>query len=192
MLAGTTAAALGLLAFFAYGGGFPNTDASWTLVWGRELLHLETPAFDSGPTPHPLDNALGVLAAAAHPASETVLLVAGYLVVEAPRLIDRREQVVDRDTRRTAAHHALGSSLPCAPLVVPNDRLVPVAASWLDVPVGEVLDGRDGVPPGSYLWGTEAAMRNLLVIEGRPGDAAPAPEAPVVRRSGGWTLMASC
>ena len=83
VLAAAAAAALGLLAFLAYGGGFPNMDASWTLVWGRELLHLESPTFDPGSTPHPLSNALGVLAAALHPASETVLLVVGYAAVGA-------------------------------------------------------------------------------------------------------------
>ena len=74
-------AAIGAVAFVAYGGGFPNTDASWTLVWGRELLHLQTPSFAEGATPHPLTNVLGVIAAALHPASETVLQVAGYAAV---------------------------------------------------------------------------------------------------------------
>jgi hypothetical protein len=77
------AVAVGAVAFLAYGRGFPNTDASWTLVWGRELLRLDAPSFAAGATPHPLPNLLGVVAAAVHPASETVLLVAGYLAVGA-------------------------------------------------------------------------------------------------------------
>jgi hypothetical protein len=35
-------------------------------------------------------------------------------------------------------------------------------------------------------------MENLVVIAGRAGGAAPSPSAPVVRRAGGWTLMAGC
>jgi hypothetical protein len=431
--------------FVAYGGGFPNTDASWTLVWGRELLHLEAPTYAGGPTPHPLTNLLGVLAAALQPASETVLLVTGYAAVgalivgtfvigerlfgaaagvvaaalvasrdtvlfygalayvdvifaalvvwaialeagrpklgapvlvllavaglarpeawllagaywlyarpadrgqalrwaalvaaapvlwaladtaitgdplfsfrstrdatadtgrptglsglltegprivarvarpdvclvallglavahragklkllggaivttgvataipvlvgtplndrylittvallcvaaaaplwlltrsptrpwrlaaaaaallllagaaaHAPRLLDRRAELIDRDSRRTAAHDVLEPGLPCLPLVVPNDRLQPVAAGWLDLPLEQVRDGQDGIPPGTYLWGTDAAMHNLLVIEGRPGDVAPAPQAPTIREHQGWTLSASC
>ena len=441
------AAVLGVVAYFAYGGGFPNKDASWTLVWGRELLHLDLPTFAAdSPTPHPLSNALGVVAAALHPVSEGVLLAVGYAAVgallvgtyvlgrrlfgvaagvlavvllasrdtllfygalayvdvifaalviwaialeaagprrglpvlavlavaglarpeawlisgaywlyarpddrreaakwaalvvappliwafadllatgeplfsftetresapdtgrptglsgllaegpriiartarpdvclaaiaglvvahrlghlkllagalvitavataipvvagtplndryvistmallcvsaaaplalivhrgessawriaaaacmlvllvgavdQAPRVIERRDDVVDRDTRRTAAHDALGPDVPCYPLVVPNERLVAVAASWLDVPLDQVLDGHGAAPPGSYLWGTDAAMKNLLVVEGRAGTAAAAPSAPIVRRRDGWTLMARC
>ena len=77
------AVAVGAAAFLAYGAGFPNTDASWTLVWGRELLHLDAPSFAEGATPHPLTNLLGVIAAAVHPASETLLLVVGYMAVGA-------------------------------------------------------------------------------------------------------------
>jgi hypothetical protein len=40
--------------------------------------------------------------------------------------------------------------------------------------------------------GTEAAMKNLRVIEGRSGGVAPEPSAPVVRRRRGWTLTARC
>ena len=430
---------MGVAAFLAYGGGFPNSDASWTLVWGRELLDLDAPSFAAGATPHPLTNLLGVVAAAVHPASETLLLVVGYLAIgalvmavfalgralfgvaagvvaavlvftrdtllfygalayldvlfaalvmwavaleaarprrgvpvlvvlavaglvrpeawllagaywvyarppgrgalllvlaapllwvahdlvltgdptfsftattgatgrsgrptglegvfvelprdvartarpdvciaamlglvvawragrfallfgalvastvataipvlagtpmndrylmvtmallcvaaaapvallreggawrlagaaclallvvgaafQAPRFADRRAEVVDRATRRADAHAALDPGVPCRPVVLPNNRLIPMVASWLDVPISQVLDGRDGVPPGSYLWGTEAAMENLVVIEGRAGGAAPTPSAPVVRRSGGWKLTARC
>jgi hypothetical protein len=119
------------------------------------------------------------------------LLVVGA-AFQAPRFADRRDDVVDRKARRADAHAALEPGVPCRPVVLPNNRLIPVVASWLDVPIAEVLDGRDGVPPGSYLWGTDAAMENLVVIEGRAGGAAPAPSAPVVRRSGGWTLTARC
>ena len=77
------AVAVGVAAFLAYGGGFPNTDAMWTLVWGRELLHLDTPSWSAGATPHPLTNLLGVVAALVPSASETVLLAVGYLAVGA-------------------------------------------------------------------------------------------------------------
>jgi hypothetical protein len=433
------AVAVGAAAFLAYGGGFPNTDASWTLVWGRELLHLDAPSFAEGATPHPLTNLLGVVAAAVHPESETLLMVVGYLAVgalvmaafalgrtlfgtavgvvaalllftrdtllfygalayldvlfaalvvwavaleaersrrgvpvllllavaglvrpeawllaaaywvyarppgrgavllvlaapvlwaahdlvltgdptfsftatteasgrsgrptglegvfselprdiartarpdvclaavlglvvawragrfgllfgalvastvataipvlagtpmndrylmvtmallcvaaaapvallrehgawrlagaaclavlvvgaafQAPRFSDRRADVVDRADRRADAHAALDPGVPCRPVVLPNNRLIPIVASWLDVSISQVRDGREGVPPGSYLWGTDAAMENLVVIEGRAGGAAPSPSAPVVRRAGGWTLMAGC
>jgi hypothetical protein len=119
------------------------------------------------------------------------LLVVGA-ALQAPRFSDRRAEVVDRADRRADAHAAIDPGVPCDPVVLPNNRLIPVVASWLDVPISQVRDGRDGVPPGSYLWGTEAAMKNLVVIEGRAGGAAPAPSAPVVRRAGGWTLMARC
>jgi hypothetical protein len=446
VLALAAVAAVGAAAFWAYGGGFPNTDASWTLVWGRELLHLHAPSYAGGATPHPLSNLIGVVAAALDPASETVLQVVGYAAVGAlvvgafaiarslfgvaagllaaalvatrdtllfygalayvdvifaalvvwaialeaarprrgvpvlvllavaglarpeawllsgaywlyarpadrraalrwavlvvappllwaaldlllagdplfsftatkdatarsgrptgldgllgegpriaartarpdvclaalaglavawragrvkllagaiagtavataipvaagtplndryliatmallcvaaaaplallvargerrawrlagagclvvlaigavaqvPRFADRRDSVLDRDARRDAAHAALRPGIPCRPLVLPNNRFVPVAASWLDLPLTDVRDGRRGVPPGSYLWGTADAMRNLLVIEGRAGSVAPPPSAPVVRRAGEWTLMARC
>jgi hypothetical protein len=446
VLALAAVAAVGAAAFWAYGGGFPNTDASWTLVWGGELLHLHAPSFAGGATPHPLSNLIGVVAAALDPASETVLQVVGYAAVGAlvvgafaiarslfgvaagllaaalvatrdtllfygalayvdvifaalvvwaialeaarprrgvpvlvllavaglarpeawllsgaywlyarpadrraalrwavlvvappllwaaldlllagdplfsftatkaatarsgrptglggllgegpriaartarpdvclaalaglavawragrvkllagaiagtavataipvaagtplndryliatmallcvaaaaplalvvargerrawrlagagclvvlaigavaqvPRFADRRDSVLDRDARRDAAHAALRPGIPCRPLVLPNNRFVPVAASWLDLPLADVRDGRRGVPPGSYLWGTADAMRNLLVIEGRAGSVAPPPSAPVVRRAGEWTLMARC
>jgi hypothetical protein len=119
------------------------------------------------------------------------LLVVGA-AFQAPRFADRRDDVVDRKTRRADAHAALEPGVPCRPVVLPNNRLIPVVASWLDVPISQVLDGRDGVPAGSYLWGSDAAMENLVVVEGRAGGAAPAPSAPVVRRSGGWTLTARC
>ena len=121
-----------------------------------------------------------------------LLVLAIGAVAQAPRLVDRRDSIVDRDTRRNAAHAALRPDIPCGPLVLPNNRFIPVAATWLDIPIADVRDGRDGVPPGSYLWGTPAAMRDLLVIEGRVGGVAPAPSAPVVRRAGGWTLSARC
>jgi hypothetical protein len=433
---------VGALTFWAYGGGFPNTDASWTLVWGRELLHLQTPSFAEGATPHPLTNALGIVAATVPSASETVLQTVGYLAVgalvvaafsvgrtlggvvagvvaavllgtrdtlvfygalgyvdvlfaalvlcalalevarprrgvavllvlglaglarpdawllsacywlyalpadrrrrlqwaaliavapllwlladlaltgdplfsfiatqnatvttgrptgidglltegprilaraarpdvciaalitfvaawrrrgvrllvgatavsawavaipvilgtplndrylittmallciaaavgvallgsphrqlagasclivlligtvdEGPRLVERRASVVDRTARRSAARDVVRPGVPCTPVVVPNERFVPVVASWLDLPLSNVRDGRSGIPRGSYVWGDEAAMKNLLVIEGRPGSAALAPDAPVIRRRGGWTLSARC
>ena len=124
-------------------------------------------------------------------AAAVALLLVGA-VFQGPRFLYRRDEVVDRATRRAAAHDALRPAIPCHRVVVPNDRLIPVVASWLDVPTADVRDGRAGVPPGSYLWGTAEAMKNIVVIEGRAGGAAPAPSAPVVRRSDGWTLMARC
>jgi hypothetical protein len=124
-------------------------------------------------------------------ATGLALLVVGA-VLQAPRFLDRRDEVVDRAGRLADAHDALRPDVPCLPFVVPNNRLEPVTAVWLDVPLSDVRDGRDGIPNGSYLWGTPAAMQDIVVIAGRAGGAAPEPSAPVVRRSGGWTLTARC
>jgi hypothetical protein len=119
------------------------------------------------------------------------LLVVGA-VFQAPRFIDRRDDLADRDARRNDAHAVLEAGIPCRPLVVPNRRMFADVATWLDLPLDDVRDGRDGIPPGSYLWATPEAAENILVIENRPGGMAPAPSAPVIRQRNGWTLMARC
>jgi hypothetical protein len=42
---------------------FPNYDSYYSLLWGRELLHLQTPSFEAyrAPTEHPLAIAFGAL-----------------------------------------------------------------------------------------------------------------------------------
>ena len=91
-----------------------------------------------------------------------------------------------------AAHDLVANGLPCSPLVVPNVRLRSTAAVWLDVAPEEIRDGTQGIPAGSYLWGTRQAMMGLVTIAGRPLATAPTPHAPVVRQEGGWTLRARC
>ena len=53
--------ALGLLVVLTFVGflvypTYPNYDSYYSLLWGRELLDLETPSFDTyyAPTQHPL------------------------------------------------------------------------------------------------------------------------------------------
>jgi len=76
--AGVTVAALSALAYAAFGGGFVNTDAMWTLVWGREAINGSWPDYAAGPTPHPLTNLVGVLLAPLGSAAEPVLHVLGF------------------------------------------------------------------------------------------------------------------
>ena len=77
-----------------------------------------------------------------------------------------------------AAHDLVANGLPCLPLVVPNVRLRSTAAVWLDVAPEDVRDGTQGIPAGSYLWGTPQAMMGLVTIAGRPLATAPMPNAP--------------
>ncbi|MFT4034954.1 MAG: glycosyltransferase family 39 protein [Patulibacter sp.] len=51
------AALLGFALFPTY----PNYDSIYSMLWGREIVHLQTPTFDAfrAPTEHPLSNAVG-------------------------------------------------------------------------------------------------------------------------------------
>ena len=49
-----------LLGFFLF-PTYPNYDSIYSLLWGREIVHLQTPTFDAfrAPTQHPLSNLIG-------------------------------------------------------------------------------------------------------------------------------------
>jgi hypothetical protein len=72
---------LALAAYLAYGRGFVNSDAMWSLAWGRQLAHLELPDYELGATPHPLSNLLGIVLSPLGASAEGALHVVGYLAV---------------------------------------------------------------------------------------------------------------
>ncbi|MFN8174667.1 MAG: hypothetical protein U0T02_06320 [Solirubrobacteraceae bacterium] len=78
---GAAAAAAGLalaaLAVFLLAPTYPNYDAYYHLLWGRELLHGHLPSFDAyaAPTEHPLYVAIGALASLAGGAGDRVLVL---------------------------------------------------------------------------------------------------------------------
>ncbi len=72
---------IALAAYFGYGRGFVNSDAMWSLAWGRQLAHLETPSYRPGPTPHPLSNLVGILLSPLGASAEAGLHAIGYLAV---------------------------------------------------------------------------------------------------------------
>lgn len=64
------------------GHGFANYDALYSLIWGRELAHGESPQVDVplAPTPHPLSNLVGmVLSAFDARTGEDLLVVIAYV-----------------------------------------------------------------------------------------------------------------
>jgi len=65
------------------GGGFVNTDAMWSLVWGREAMNGSWPDYAPGPTPHPLTNFLGALLAPLGARAESVLSALGFFALGA-------------------------------------------------------------------------------------------------------------
>ena len=82
-LSGRAAANVGLvalvsgIALIAYGPGALGYDASWALLWGDDLTHGRTPAYeaDGAPTPHPLLNLVCAPLALLGDAAEEVLVV---------------------------------------------------------------------------------------------------------------------
>ena len=64
-----------------YGRGFVNTDALWSLVWGRQIAHLEQPDFAAGPTAHPFSNLIGVVLSPLGAGAEPALHALGYLAI---------------------------------------------------------------------------------------------------------------
>ena len=121
-----------------------------------------------------------------------LLLLLGGAVVQAPRFVDRRDDVVDRTARRAAARDALRPGVPCLPLVVPNLRLARPRRAGSTSTSTTCATASTGSRRARTCGAPTAAMRDLVVVAGRAGAVAPAPSAPVVRRADGWTLSASC
>lgn len=69
----------------AYGDGFVNFDAMWSLVWGAQIAHIETPDYHAvaAPTPHPLSTLVGALLAPLGAGAEPARHAIGYLAVGA-------------------------------------------------------------------------------------------------------------
>jgi hypothetical protein len=107
---------------------------------------------------------------------------------------DQREILAAGAKRRDAARAVLTRGpIPCRPLVVPAARVRMLGAVWTGIPLSQVRDGHEYRARGTYLTGTEAAMRGVVTLEGRSGTAAAPPEgATVVRSSRGWELREQC
>lgn len=127
-------------------------------------------------------------------ASAALLLVT--LPSQVSRLDSFRDQVRRVDATRTSVESLLSGSVPCQPIVVPNGRLVPLAAICRDVEAEQIVRGdRSPTSRGSFVSGTPDALQGLVVLPTRDsGKRLPAiPDTTrVVRRRGGWTLSASC
>src|SRR4051812_11587101 len=78
--------ALALALWLAWGHGFANYDALYSLVWGGQLADGDAPSFDVtlAPTPHPLANLLGLALAPLSPRTgEDVLVVIAFVALGA-------------------------------------------------------------------------------------------------------------
>jgi hypothetical protein len=74
--------ALALALWLAWGHGFANYDALYSLIWGRQMAHGHSPSFDVplAPTPHPLANLVGLALAPFSPrAGQAVLVVVAFV-----------------------------------------------------------------------------------------------------------------
>ncbi len=86
-LAEPLAIVIGAVLLRVVGGvGFANYDTLYALVWGQQLTRGETPQYGIpiAPTPHPLIEGLGVVAAPLGPhASEQIAVALGFLALSA-------------------------------------------------------------------------------------------------------------
>ncbi len=73
-------ALLAVVAFVVY-PTFPNYDSYYSLLWGRELIHLEKPSFDAyrAPTQHPLAVFFGAALSLLGQGADRLLIVATFL-----------------------------------------------------------------------------------------------------------------
>ncbi len=79
--AGVWIVALAVALRLVYGRAHLGYDAAWALVWGEQVLRGEVPSFEApvAPTPHPLANAVSVLAALVPGAASTVICALAWL-----------------------------------------------------------------------------------------------------------------
>src|SRR4051794_11982491 len=71
---------LALVLRLVYGIGAPGYDAHFSLVWGDQLRHFQSPDYGAplSPTPHPLSNLIGALASVFGGSGPDVLLALSY------------------------------------------------------------------------------------------------------------------
>jgi hypothetical protein len=77
---------LGALALWlAFGHGFANYDTFYSLVWGDELAHGESPDYDAPipPTPHPLATLVGLLLSPAGDDAEGITVALAFIALAA-------------------------------------------------------------------------------------------------------------
>jgi hypothetical protein len=70
---------------YGLGPGYAGYDASWSLVWGREIAAATTPGYESAvaPTPHPLANAVGAGLSVLGDGGEGALVALSFLSLAA-------------------------------------------------------------------------------------------------------------
>jgi hypothetical protein len=85
LLSAGAIAVLALLARLVYGAGAIGYDASFALVWGREIAHGQMPEFRSAvaPTPHPLANLVSALLSPLGDHAPAVVLAISFVSIAA-------------------------------------------------------------------------------------------------------------
>lgn len=124
------------------------------------------------------------------------VVMAVLLVVTAPaqarRLSDGREWLAGLGERRDGARAVLRPGLPCLPAATVDPQLTPFVVFWARVAVDDVRPPPARAPAtGSFVWGTPAALEGVGRGQGATLPWPPA-DARVVRREGGWTVLARC
>lgn len=76
---------IALALWLALGSAFANYDTFYSLVWGNEIAHGQSPDYGGQlvPTPHPLSTAFGILASPLGDGAETAVVIAGFLALGA-------------------------------------------------------------------------------------------------------------
>lgn len=85
LLASAWTGAIALVLWLVFPHGFANYDATYALVWGRDLAHGRLPDYDVtlAPTPHPLATLGGLVLSPLGDGGETALVVIAYLALGA-------------------------------------------------------------------------------------------------------------
>jgi dolichyl-phosphate-mannose-protein mannosyltransferase len=78
-------AGIALALWLALGSAFANYDTFYSLVWGNEIAHGQSPDYSAQlvPTPHPLSTMFGILASPLGDGAETAVVIAGFLALGA-------------------------------------------------------------------------------------------------------------
>jgi hypothetical protein len=129
-------------------------------------------------------------------ASACAVLLLVTLPSHIGRLEGFRHQVRSVDQSRSDVEQLVSGRMPCAPIVVPNGRLVPLVAVWRRMKADDVVRS-DRMPTsrGTFVSGTPRALRGLVVLPTRDRGrrlAAMPRTARSWRQLGGWALWASC